>query len=155
ASVDEQGTVLGTPLSADPLLGTLQNNGGPTQTMVPSATSPAIDAGDPDCTDPAGAPIATDQRGVLRPGGTACDIGAVELARVHPVTGQATAVGTTTATLGGTVTNPDSSAGIGEFQFGTTLAYRATTTAQTVPAATAGAPLSAAISGLLPGTTYH
>ena len=58
---------------ADVLDPTLQNNGGPTLThnLVPG--SPAIDAAGPDCPPPA-----TDQRGVPRPLGAACDIGAVE-----------------------------------------------------------------------------
>jgi hypothetical protein len=62
----------------DPKLGPLADNGGPTKTHVPTAPSPAIDAG-----VAAGAPAA-DQRGVARPqdgnnSGTAqVDIGAVE-----------------------------------------------------------------------------
>ncbi len=60
--------------NASPLLGPLQNNGGPTQTQAPLAGSPAIDAG-----DIAGCP-ATDQRGIARPQGSACDIGAYEVA---------------------------------------------------------------------------
>ena len=45
--------------SQDPQLGTLQDNGGPTQTQALLAGSPAIDAGDPTFTPPP----ATDQRG--------------------------------------------------------------------------------------------
>lgn len=56
----------------DSRLGTLANNGGPTQTMALLAGSPAIDTGT--CT---GAP-ATDQRGMARPQNTLCDIGAFE-----------------------------------------------------------------------------
>lgn len=56
----------------DPLLAPLADNGGPTPTRMPDPTSRAIDAG-----DPAACP-ATDQRGVARPQGRACDIGAVE-----------------------------------------------------------------------------
>jgi hypothetical protein len=61
-------------------LGPLQNNGGPTQTHALLSGSPAIDAGNPaGCTDDIGGHILhTDQRGVFRPLGTACDIGAVE-----------------------------------------------------------------------------
>ena len=58
----------------DPLLGPLANNGGPTQTHALLAGSPAIDAGSADCPPPA-----TDQRGVARPQGPACDIGSVEV----------------------------------------------------------------------------
>jgi hypothetical protein len=54
--------------SADPLLGTLDDNGGPVQTMLPAAGSPAIGAG-------TGCPP-TDARGATRP--TACTLGAVE-----------------------------------------------------------------------------
>ena len=60
--------------SADADLGSLQDNGGPTWTHALSADSPAINAGS--CTDIAGNPVTTDQRGVLRIG--PCDIGAYE-----------------------------------------------------------------------------
>jgi CSLREA domain-containing protein len=58
---------------ADAMLGPLADNGGPTETHALLAGSPAIDAGSPDCPPPA-----TDQRGVDRPQGAACDIGAFE-----------------------------------------------------------------------------
>jgi hypothetical protein len=60
----------------------LQNNGGPTQTIALLATSPAVDAipvSPNACTTPDGTPITTDQRGISRPQGPACDIGAFEL----------------------------------------------------------------------------
>jgi len=59
-------------LNSDPLLGALANNGGFTQTMRLGAGSPAIDTG-----KDIGCP-ATDQRGVTRPQGSHCDIGAFE-----------------------------------------------------------------------------
>lgn len=63
----------------DPLLGPLQNNGGPTFTHALLPGSPAIDAGNPSgCTDPNGNPLTADQRGVTRPQGARCDIGAFE-----------------------------------------------------------------------------
>lgn len=62
---------------ADPQLGALADNGGTTPTRLPAGTSPLVDAiPTADC-DPA---IATDQRGVARPQGDGCDIGAVEVA---------------------------------------------------------------------------
>jgi CSLREA domain-containing protein len=62
-----------------PLLGDLQDNGGPTETRALLDGSPAIDAipmGS--CTDHRGRPVTTDQRGVNRPQGAACDVGAYE-----------------------------------------------------------------------------
>jgi len=64
----------------DPLLGPLQNNGGPTATMALLAGSPAIDAG-----DPTGAP-ATDQRGFARLPNLNIDIGAFEMSSTLLVT---------------------------------------------------------------------
>ena len=59
--------------NTDPKLGPLQDNGGPTPTMALAADSPAVDAGD-DSTC-----ASVDQRGVTRPQGAHCDIGAFEL----------------------------------------------------------------------------
>ena len=56
------------PLVADPLLGALSDNGGPTATMAPAASSPAVGLG-------TGCPP-TDQRG--QPRGEPCTAGAVE-----------------------------------------------------------------------------
>jgi hypothetical protein len=59
--------------SVSPQLGPLQDNGGPTNTRAIPAASPAFDF--------AGAcGLPTDQRGVSRPQGAACDSGAFELA---------------------------------------------------------------------------
>jgi len=72
-------TVLGPVTIADPLLGPLQANGGPTATHALAFTSPAIDAGNPaGCTDNLGAILTADQRGAPRPSGKHCDIGAFE-----------------------------------------------------------------------------
>ncbi len=59
---------------ADPKLGPLTNNGGLTDTLMPAADSPLVDVvplGD-NCSG------ANDQRGLARPRGPLCDIGAVE-----------------------------------------------------------------------------
>jgi len=58
--------------NTDPLLGPLADNGGLTRTHALPAGSPAVDAG-----SNAACP-ATDQRGVVRPVGGVCDIGAFE-----------------------------------------------------------------------------
>jgi hypothetical protein len=59
----------------DPMLGALASNGGPTQTMLPLAGSPLIDAIQPisECR------VDVDQRGVSRPQIKGCDTGAVEV----------------------------------------------------------------------------
>ncbi len=69
-------------LGSDPMLGPLADNGGPTQTRVPSATSPVVDAG-------LANGLTTDQRGLTRTvdypdvpsthGSDGTDIGAAEL----------------------------------------------------------------------------
>jgi hypothetical protein len=74
---DQQGT------SNAPMLGSLGNNGGATSTRVPQAGSPLLDA-IPTASCAAG--ISTDQRGITRPQGTGCDIGAVEVAVDTPPT---------------------------------------------------------------------
>jgi CSLREA domain-containing protein len=71
--------------NSNPLLGPLQNNGGPTLTHALLTGSPAIDAGNPATPGSGGnACAATDQRGGARPvdgdgnGSAICDIGAYE-----------------------------------------------------------------------------
>jgi hypothetical protein len=58
--------------NTNPTLSFIDENGGPTPTLMPLPGSPAIDKG-----DNAGCP-ARDQRGAQRPVGSACDVGAVE-----------------------------------------------------------------------------
>jgi hypothetical protein len=69
--------------NTDPMLGPLQNNGGPTQTIAELEGSLTIDAGNPSgCTDGQGHLLKTDQRGFPRPGKDKhdhrCDMGAYE-----------------------------------------------------------------------------
>jgi hypothetical protein len=117
--------------SHNPMLAALAANGGATQTRAPSAGSPLIDA-IPSAACIAG--ITTDQRGVTRPQGNACDIGAVEIA--------AAPVPTTTTTT-------------------TTTTPQPVTTPTTIPAATlprtggnAGAGSLIALAFLLVGSTF-
>lgn len=136
-------------VGVDPLLGPLQDNGGPTQTFALLAGSPAIDAG-----DNSGCP-STDARGVKRPQGLACDIGAFELAPPLATTGQASGIGTTVATLQGSASNPDVLAGSVFFQWGATTAYGSQTSAQPFAAGASGQQFSAALANLVPGVVYH
>jgi len=84
----ESGNICGFSASGDlvntnPLLGPLANNGGPTQTMALIPNSLAIDAGNNAvCAASVGGPTygagGFDQRGVMRPQGVYCDVGAFE-----------------------------------------------------------------------------
>ncbi len=65
-------------LTADPMLGPLQNNGGLTPTMLPQSGSPVLGAG-----DPALAP-STDQRGQPRPSSGPTDLGSVQVSVGSP-----------------------------------------------------------------------
>jgi hypothetical protein len=144
--------------STNPLLTALGNHGGPTETMVPLAGSPVIDHG-----TNSGCPV-TDQRGIPRPQGLACDIGAVEhtvpsagAPTVSAVTGTSATLTATAGTvlLGGTFS----------YRFGTTTAYGSSTPAQAlfptlgaeppIPIAEPPEQAKATLTGLTPGTLYH
>ncbi len=129
-------------LGQDPLLGPLQNNGGPTFTRAPDRASPVINTGNPDgCTDTQLNLFATDQRGTTRPQpqGGRCDMGAyevpaVQLASANFSVSESAGAGVITATLDGvsalTVTVPYTASN------GTALAgsdYAATTGTLTFP----------------------
>lgn len=136
-------------LHSDPKLSSLGDHGGPTPTMLPAAGSPAIDAAGtgPPCT-------AFDQRGVSRPKGAACDLGAVERSVPAATTGAASGITTTKAAVAGTA-NPGELTTTYRFQYGKTTAYGSQT-----PAASAGSgpdPVAAhaTITALAPDTTYH
>jgi hypothetical protein len=79
--IQENAACPGAVTDADPLLGPLALNGGPTPTMAIADNSPAFDAGD------IGEPsqfVARDQRGAFRPQGAAPDIGAYEVCVFDP-----------------------------------------------------------------------
>ena len=80
-NLDSDGTCrLGDPtdLTGDPILDGLQDNGGSTLTHSLLPGSPAVDHIPGECSDAEGNPVDTDQRGVARPSGLGCDIGAYE-----------------------------------------------------------------------------
>jgi hypothetical protein len=84
-----------------PMLGPLADNGGPTETYALLSGSSAIDNGGSTC-------LSTDQRGVTRPQGLACDIGAFEHTPFPFVSVRAnlTPGGSITTGSGTTPTNP-------------------------------------------------
>jgi hypothetical protein len=104
SSADGSGYAPTDILDVSPMLGSLQNNGGPTQTVALLAGSPAIDAG-----DNTSAP-ASDQRGpgFARIIGGGIDIGAFELQTISPALPKNFAVAgfpsSVTAGAGGTIT---------------------------------------------------
>jgi hypothetical protein len=63
-------------------------------------------------------------------------------------------VTSTTATLGGTV-NPNGQSTSADFEYGTTTAYGTTTSVQSLGDGTSSQPVTAQLTGLAPGTTYH
>lgn len=135
----------------DPRLSALGDHGGPTQTFALGAGSAAVDA--------AGAPggigcTATDQRGVPRPQGAACDAGAYELAPPTVAPGDPTGVSGSGAVLGATV-NPEAQAATARFVWGATASYGSASGDTAIPAGLAGVAVSATVAGLEPGKTYH
>ncbi len=71
------GTTNGDLQNSNPMLGPLQDNGDPTFTRALLPGSPAIDAG------AAVVGVTVDQRGIARPQGAGCDIGAFELEQAN------------------------------------------------------------------------
>lgn len=128
----------------------LGNNGGPVDTRLLARTSPVIDLGTTtNCP-------ATDARGLPRPSGASCDVGATEAQAPTVTGGTPSDVTTTTARISGTAGNPSpTSAGEVVVEYGPTTAYGATTAPVALPAGANGQAVAAALSGLQPGTTYH
>jgi CSLREA domain-containing protein len=132
----------------DPNLGGLQNNGGPTSTISLQPGSAAIDQ------VPAKAGCqATDQRGVRRPSGSACDIGAYEVAPPSARTTAAQATGKTAETLTAIVT-PNAGAATVMFAYGTTT--KTTSISKTVhTSGVVATPVQLTVRGLHPSKRYY
>jgi CSLREA domain-containing protein len=81
--------ITGLVFNTDPLLGALKDNGGPTATQMLSLSppSPAVDAGPAGGCPSLSGILTVDQRGVKRPIGSKCDLGAVELEPVGDANG--------------------------------------------------------------------
>jgi len=129
-------------------LGALQNNGGPTDTMLPAAGSPVLDAGDPSACQP------DDQRGVTRPQAGGCDIGAVERSIAAIAGTFADGVSTSGAALHAAV-NTAGLAGTARFAYGPTTAYGAFSAPVALGALASVQGAAAQLGGLQAGTTYH
>jgi predicted outer membrane repeat protein len=127
-------------------LSALANHGGPTDTYLPEPGSSLIGAG-----SASGCPL-LDQRGLPRPVGSACDIGALEIVAPLATSGAATSVTASSATLNGTAGGD----GLGSwyFQWGTTTAYGNQTASQGL-ASLSSIPITAQLAGLQPATTIH
>jgi hypothetical protein len=133
----------------DPNLGPIQDNGGPSQTVSLGSGSSAIDA-----VPATGAGCQpTDQRGVPRPSGSACDIGAYEVAGPIAATDAATKITKTSAQLNATVT-PNAGGSQIVFAYGTTTKYGSKATINGIEGVTS-VPAAAVVSKLKPNTTYH
>jgi hypothetical protein len=139
----------GTFGSGDPKLGALQDNGGPSQTIALGHGSAAIDkipAGGPACP-------ATDQRGVRRPSGARCDVGAYELASPKATTKRVASRHATTAVVLATVV-PNAGFATVRFLFGTTTHYDRRTRVKRVSGVTA-LTVRSTLTGLTLGQRYH
>ena len=112
ANGDQVGTS-GRPIN--PLLGPLEDNGGPTLTMALLPGSPAIDAGDSAASGLPG----TDQRGFARVSGAAVDVGAFEVQ--EPLLSPATLPdGTYRAAYSQTITATETNGAGGPYTFAVT-----------------------------------
>lgn len=139
----------GDQINTNPDLGPLQNNGGATDTTALLSGSPAINRG-----SNTGCP-ATDQRGVTRPQGGTCDIGAYESA--PPTLSSQSSGGLTpsAATLTASASNADAVGATVEFEYGTSTSYGGTQTSSLPELTDSATAVSASLTGLKPDTTYH
>jgi hypothetical protein len=135
--------------AADPKLGSLASNGGPTQTLALQTGSAAIDE-----VPIMNCPVHTDQRGINRPQGTVCDAGSYEFA--PPSVGGATGTGNTTTTASVTASiNPNLRDTTVVVSYGVTPGYGSATAPQDVGAGNSPTTVNAPLTGLVPNTTYH
>jgi hypothetical protein len=127
-------------------LGPLAFNGGPTRTRAIFSSGPAFNAA-------SGCP-ARDQRGVTRPRGPRCDVGAYEIEVPNVVTGAARRLTATSARLRGTVV-PSAHPTTYRFRYGPTKAYGRTTAKRSAGAGTRPRTAGGMATGLKPATRYH
>jgi hypothetical protein len=142
-------TGAGDKSATDAKLGPLGEHGGLTLTQMPLTGSPAIDGGDGATCPP------SDQRGVVRPQGGGCDIGAVEVQLPNATTSPSVSgLGTESATLGGSV-NPNYSQTSYHVDYGTSTAYESFTAVANAGEVGTSQAVSASLTKLKPATLYH
>lgn len=129
-------------------LSALQDNGGPTETIAPLAGSPVIDAGGATGCPP------DDQRGVARPQGAACDIGAVELS-TPAVAGTFADTITSIGALLHASADTRGLTGSAHFVYGPTPGFGGFTVSSPLAPIVGGQPATAQLSGLAFATTYY
>jgi hypothetical protein len=139
--------------------GNAQVNSGDQQTAEPqflsgsdlheAGSSPTVDAGHD---DPANG--AVDLDGVPRRTGAHTDIGAYEFVPPAATTGPASAVTQTSAIVSGSV-NPMGAPVLWEVQYGDSTGYGHRTAPVDAGRGIATVPVTAALTGLIPGITYH
>jgi CSLREA domain-containing protein len=134
-------------LHADPRLTGLADNGGPTQTVALQPGSAAID-------HVSTCVLASDQRGVARPVGAACDSGAYQVAPPSVSSVTAGAITTTSAAVSAAV-NPNLQDSTVVVNFGRTTSYGSSTPVVHIGAGNDPVPFTAPVTGLAPDTTYH
>ena len=141
------GSIRNTPLQ----LGALGNNGGPTDTVRPAATSPVLHAA-ASCGS-----RSADQRGAKLPAGAACDLGAVELGADRRVTLQASKTAPAAGedvTLLLTLSNDGPDTATSEsLQITLPAGATAATATSTIGSCTAGASVSCALGNITSGAT--
>ncbi len=165
-------------LGVDPQLGSLANNGGPTETMLPATSSPVVDQGK------AASGLTTDQRGFARTvdsgktkpsGGDGTDIGSVELPAPPPpkpptnppsnppsnppppisaTLSPASGIRFYQAFLGGLI-NTRGAAVTWHFEYGKTTNYGQQSPSQRISAGGSQVAVGFEATGLSRGTRYH
>jgi hypothetical protein len=147
-----------TNASGNPVLGSLQANGGsalPGGAIVPTE---ALGAGSKalDLIPTANCTFSNDERGVSRPQPTGgnCDAGAYEVAPPTVTNPAATQTGNTSGSVTVTI-NPNAQASQVKVEYGTSTSYGSATAVQATAAVTTNQNLTFSLTGLNPGTAYH
>ncbi len=138
--------------NVNPKLASIADNGGPTRTEALLAGSPAFAAANPSACPP------LDQRGVTRPAGQACDLGAFQAVKTGaPTTAEtdaAQSVSQSQADLTGKINLAGEPGGF-HFTWGTSPALGNSTAELGAGAVSSDTPETQTLFNLSPGTTYY